>query len=549
MFWYAPWWSSTNAGGTGPGDWGRLIEVGSYTPDSSYGWWSIYLDDGGNNLYFSAQTNDFSSNVWTYLSAPISWTTNRWHLLAITYSSTNSALYIDGEVVTNGPPVTCWPGPDVLANGFYIGSDSNGVAQMHGMFDQMATYANLLDSNSVSKAFNWQQIPYYLNLENVGNLSPAPSTPQQTPYFRAITGAGYLQYVGSVSPCATNSNVWMTNVSVTHLTNGTENITFTIMGGDPSQMYDVLGTAGLVGQSITNALWVWLGQGSPCNRYTITNLPGAGAFLILGTPWDSDGDGLPDALEILWTKTDPHNPDTDGDGIWDWFGPAYFGTNGFDPYALCASGDGWTFLEVYRNGWDPRAYYTPPAPRGLTVRYHAASNSASVSWGPSPGGVTGYLLQRYDPASNITNSFWLSANTNNFEDSTINQSPSSQWFGAMTYRLQAQYGSNGSGWTPWVPLVLARPEWGCLAPARPARSSLPRCGGSAGVGVNRGCGVGGYRVVGQHQLGVACERVHQWCVSCARLLGASSAGLRNLVSGCAGLKRHPQGFHTRLRWR
>ena len=68
MFWFAPGWSSTNAGGTGPGEWGRLIEVGSYTPDSSYGWWSIYVDDGGNNLYFSAQTNDFSSNVWTYLS-------------------------------------------------------------------------------------------------------------------------------------------------------------------------------------------------------------------------------------------------------------------------------------------------------------------------------------------------------------------------------------------------------------------------------------------------------------------------------------------------
>ena len=59
MFWFAPYWSSTNAGGTGPGEWGRLIEVGTYTPDSSYGWWGLYVDDGGNNLYFSAQTNDF----------------------------------------------------------------------------------------------------------------------------------------------------------------------------------------------------------------------------------------------------------------------------------------------------------------------------------------------------------------------------------------------------------------------------------------------------------------------------------------------------------
>ena len=91
-FWFAPDWASTNAGGTGPGEWGRLLEVGGYTPDSSYGWWSIYVDDGGNNIYFSTQTNDLSSNVWTYISAPISWTTNYFHFIALTYSPTNTAL-------------------------------------------------------------------------------------------------------------------------------------------------------------------------------------------------------------------------------------------------------------------------------------------------------------------------------------------------------------------------------------------------------------------------------------------------------------------------
>ena len=123
-FWFAPSsWSSTNAGGTGPGEYGRLFEVGSYTPDSSYGWWSIYVDDGGNNIYFSAQTNDLSSSLTTYLSAPISWTTNYFHFVALTYSATNTALYLDGVLATNGPGVTVYPGPDVLTNGFYIGSD------------------------------------------------------------------------------------------------------------------------------------------------------------------------------------------------------------------------------------------------------------------------------------------------------------------------------------------------------------------------------------------------------------------------------------------
>ena len=92
-FWFAPSsWSSTNAGGMGPGEYGRLFEVGAYTPDSSYGLWSIYVDDVGNNIYFSAQTNDLSSSLTTYLSAPISWTTNYFHFVALTYSADEHGL-------------------------------------------------------------------------------------------------------------------------------------------------------------------------------------------------------------------------------------------------------------------------------------------------------------------------------------------------------------------------------------------------------------------------------------------------------------------------
>src|SRR5436853_335303 len=44
MFWFASSWSSTNEGGTGPGDWGRLVEIGAYTTNASYGWLSLFLD-------------------------------------------------------------------------------------------------------------------------------------------------------------------------------------------------------------------------------------------------------------------------------------------------------------------------------------------------------------------------------------------------------------------------------------------------------------------------------------------------------------------------
>jgi hypothetical protein len=152
-FWFGADWSSINDtnGGFGPQEYGRLLEVGGYTPDSSYSWWSIYVDDGGTNIYFSAQTNDGSGNTYT-ISTPIDWTTNYFHFVALTYSSTNVSLYLDGQLATNDPGgLSVWPGNDVLSNGFYIGSDSNGVLQAHGLFNTVATYNYPLASNDVQR--------------------------------------------------------------------------------------------------------------------------------------------------------------------------------------------------------------------------------------------------------------------------------------------------------------------------------------------------------------------------------------------------------------
>jgi hypothetical protein len=60
-----------------------------------------------------------------------------------------------------------------------------------------------------------------------------------------------------------------------------------------------------------------MGQGYHGNTYVITNLPNTTCFLILGTPQDSDYDGLTDAYERLVSKTNPYNADTSGDGISD----------------------------------------------------------------------------------------------------------------------------------------------------------------------------------------------------------------------------------------
>ena len=186
-FWFAPSsWSSTNAGGTGPGEYGRLFEVGSYTHDYSYGWWSIFVDEGGNNIYFSAQTNDLSTSITTYLSAPISWTTNYFHFVALTYSPTNTALYLDGVLATNGPGVTVYPGPDVLTNGFWIGSSKQWNQSAHGMFNTVATYNYPLSSNDVQTIFNWNYTYYIISPWNHGHVQHGFRTFQSVRFAKLL---------------------------------------------------------------------------------------------------------------------------------------------------------------------------------------------------------------------------------------------------------------------------------------------------------------------------------------------------------------------------
>jgi hypothetical protein len=314
VFWFAPNWASTNAGGTGPGNWARLIEIGAPTEDASYGWWSVYTDPDGENIYFSAQSNDGSGG--TYLSAPITWTSNRWHLIALTYSSTNSSLYLDAELMTNGLPVTVWPSSDVLSNGFFLGSASNGLAQAHGMFDDMSTYDHEIDLDTIYDAYFIYSVFFYGNPMNAANFQSAPSDPGGGPSYNAITGPGYLVALSNLTVCVTNDGVWLTNLAVATALDGTRNIAFSIQGGLDGAYYDVFANSVLDFSTNSALAWAWMGQGAHCASYMLTNMPASGSvFLILGQATDSDSDGLTDAYELLASKTDPHNPDTDGDGL------------------------------------------------------------------------------------------------------------------------------------------------------------------------------------------------------------------------------------------
>jgi hypothetical protein len=137
LFWFKPDWSSTNTGGNGPGTCGRLIEIGDYNPAFTNGWWALYLSPDGTQLLFGTSTNGGSM---TNLTASISWYSNEWYQIALTYSPTGSALYVDGQLLTNGSGVACFPDADEQTNGFRIGSDQDGNNQAGGAFDELVTF-------------------------------------------------------------------------------------------------------------------------------------------------------------------------------------------------------------------------------------------------------------------------------------------------------------------------------------------------------------------------------------------------------------------------
>ena len=102
----------------------RLIEIGSQ--DSAGGWWALVLSADGTTLSFVTQANGIGV---TNLSATINWTSNDWHQVVLTYSATNSLLYLDAQLTASGAGVTVYSDASIQTNGFCIGSDHQGDSQ------------------------------------------------------------------------------------------------------------------------------------------------------------------------------------------------------------------------------------------------------------------------------------------------------------------------------------------------------------------------------------------------------------------------------------
>jgi hypothetical protein len=180
QFWFRPDWSSVWAGGTGPGTSGRLIEIGNYSPANTNGWWGLYFSADGNSISFGTSTNGAGT---LNLSAGIVWTSNQWHQVVLTYSPTNSQLYLDGQLASAGAGVAYYPNATEQAQGFRVGSDQNGGSQARGAFDELETFNYPSSAGDIAvnyqAAVQWSDLslglPFIWQMNNFGYLGVDPN--------------------------------------------------------------------------------------------------------------------------------------------------------------------------------------------------------------------------------------------------------------------------------------------------------------------------------------------------------------------------------------
>jgi hypothetical protein len=406
-FWFVANWQSddSNFYGNGPDDWGRFIDVGTWTTNADSDWWSLYLNPYGTAIYFSSVTNGVRTN---YLSAPISWDSSTWHLIVLTYSPTNTFLYLDGQLAASGAGICYVPSGNILTNGFAIGSDfATGMQQAHGQFDDLLTYNYQLSADDVADDYaeDYPSLPS-------GGFHPADDGP--IPPGAGTNGGdgGYGDYYGPIEPDY-GTNLWIKPFGI--ISNYfTGILTNTVADTEYQLLY-------------VNSL------NSPVQWAPVPNGVVVGSEATNWSPWS-----------ILYNPTTNFflnalsYQDDSGSGIPDWWWLKYFGQDtNVDAFADLI-GDGYTIYQDYVNGWSPLAWEQPPAPQGLTVdSFNSANNTATLSWLPSPGAVTGYTLETYD-AGNIN----LPANATNYVDSE-----SGLYDG---YELQANYSNGPSAWSDLV---------------------------------------------------------------------------------------------------
>jgi hypothetical protein len=100
-FWISSSWStaSEKSGGQGPGQYARLLEMGNWSGNVPEAWWSLYVNETGDTIYFSGQGQ---GGAMDFLKAPVAFQAGEWRMVTACYSPTNTGLWLDDQLLATG---------------------------------------------------------------------------------------------------------------------------------------------------------------------------------------------------------------------------------------------------------------------------------------------------------------------------------------------------------------------------------------------------------------------------------------------------------------
>jgi hypothetical protein len=332
-FWFKPSWTSGAIGNAGQKFDGRLFEAASWTANQSISWCSLQFGANGESISFVAQSGDDQVELFR---TPIQWQADQWHQVALIYAPQGTWLVLDGQFIAQGTTAALTP---LASNrgvfGICIGSAASGRNLAQGQFEELTTFDYPLGALEVS--WNYSALAPTVAL---GAITPEEEAArvQQSLARRAARLARESQIAsgGQVvmalsGPPSPGDGDWGDDTNVVSLTEafsgtglklimpGTDgsNFTATVTNGSSGLRYDLFSSTNLAGNSVTNSTWTWLRQVTNMQTFTLSSQLSTNNFYILGTPQDSDGDGVTDAFESLvhqhlWIF-DPYG-DLDGDG-------------------------------------------------------------------------------------------------------------------------------------------------------------------------------------------------------------------------------------------
>lgn len=271
------------------------------------------------------------------MATKVNWEAGTWHLLTVGFTPTNSAIFVDDQLLAIGDGLPAVASEFAPYTSLAIGSAVSGETPAQGQIEEFSIFSGRkkmqqIMGNIFGLSVDWEIGLYYASLSKTAALGPISDAEIAARKARAEKvkaeraalgledesggGVEMLRLVGGTSVCFTNIPLQITNMTCAFNTNQGYVITFDIQGsydGTSTPLYDIFTTTNLNPSSV----WTWLERGTTCSTYQYTNQPSAESYYILGTPLDTDSDGITDAFEKLFYKTDSFNADTDGDGMSD----------------------------------------------------------------------------------------------------------------------------------------------------------------------------------------------------------------------------------------